>query len=505
MDFRSLINIVSEAAVNNPYKTDADRAKFDAMTAADQQWLTASGGVPDINDEFILNRAPNKGQADPTKAKAQGQGAEPAKTGVQQKIEKLNQLVDKLTALRQAQSVPATQPAPTAQPTSGQAAQPASSYEFKTKTGSLKLDPEGKALKESTIAKDLVESFGYEFNEADLSMKQLGTGVGSGLAKAGLAKAGAKSAAKLVPGAGSALSAMDAYNRWKEGDRSGAVISALAGIGWLVPGPMGWVLGGGLDAANIARDMSKDEHEQQAAEPVKKKSSDPKIVALQKYLASQGATNQDGTPLTVDGILGPNTRAAMDDAGIMLESIVNELNPMQAGKAALNIGKNVVSGLKGGGLVQQMGKAGQFGKAAPGARTALKVGKAIGKHPYAATAGAAGLAGYSLGGAGGSAPAAQVAAKPAAQVAAKPAAAAQAAQPAAWTDEQKELNRQIKDLSQELQVSAGNDPAVQQALSAIGKKMAGINQDSGQGTEPAKPKAPSTSSADFYNRMINPK
>lgn len=494
MDFRSLINQIDrlneEAA--NPYKTDADRAKFDSLTQADQQWLTAGGGVPDINDEFILNRAPNKGKPDTSKAK-QGQGAEPAKTKTttQEKIEKLNQLVDKLVALRsgQASQTPAAAATPVAQPgQSGQAAQPATSFEFKTKDGkTLKLSPEGKPISEGIIARELVESFGYTFNEAELSAKQIGAGVGSGLAKAGLAKAGATRAAKLIPGAGSALSAMNAYNRWQEGDRSGAVIAALAGVGWLVPGPMGWVLGGGLDAANLARDMSKEEPAQQAAEPATKKSSDPRVVALQKYLVSQGATNQDGSPLTVDGILGPNTRAAMDSVGVVMESMVNEATPVEIGKAALNIGKNVVSGLKGGGLVQQIGKSGQFGKAAPGARTALKVGRAVGKHPYAATAGAAGLAGYGLGSTGDT-PAAQVAAKPAAAGGGqKPSTTAQAAEPTQWTDEQKELNRQIKDLSQELQIAAGNDPAVQQALSAVGKKMSGITQSSGQAAEPAKP------------------
>ena len=33
------------------------------MSPADQAWLTKGGGKPDINDEFILARAPNKGKA----------------------------------------------------------------------------------------------------------------------------------------------------------------------------------------------------------------------------------------------------------------------------------------------------------------------------------------------------------------------------------------------------------------------------------------------------------
>lgn len=49
-------------AVKNPYQ-GADAAKFAAMSPEDQAWLTKGGGVPDINDQFILARAPNKGKA----------------------------------------------------------------------------------------------------------------------------------------------------------------------------------------------------------------------------------------------------------------------------------------------------------------------------------------------------------------------------------------------------------------------------------------------------------
>ena len=66
------------SAVANPYQ-GADAAKFAAMSPADQAWLTKGGGVPDINDEFILARAPNKGAAvvKPA-APAAGGAAQPA-------------------------------------------------------------------------------------------------------------------------------------------------------------------------------------------------------------------------------------------------------------------------------------------------------------------------------------------------------------------------------------------------------------------------------------------
>ncbi len=52
--------------VANPY-TGADAAKFAAMSPEDQAWLTKGGGKPDINDQFILARAPNKGKPAPQK------------------------------------------------------------------------------------------------------------------------------------------------------------------------------------------------------------------------------------------------------------------------------------------------------------------------------------------------------------------------------------------------------------------------------------------------------
>ena len=51
---------IPAAGVANPYQ-GADAAKFAAMSPADQAWLTKGGGKPDINDQFILARAPNKG------------------------------------------------------------------------------------------------------------------------------------------------------------------------------------------------------------------------------------------------------------------------------------------------------------------------------------------------------------------------------------------------------------------------------------------------------------
>jgi hypothetical protein len=201
---------------------------------------------------------------------------------------------------------------------------------LKKKDGTnLHIDAEGKILKEwktTGIADDLMESFGYT-NEDAVDNTLAGTQIAGGAAEAGLAKMGMKGASKMaskaVPLAGTLLSAKDAYERWQKGDRTGAVISTLAGAGWLVPGPWGWVLGGAFDAMNFGRDLagSNQPAPQQGPTPAQPQAptagkGDPKIVALQKYLVSQNATNIDGTPLKIDGIMGKNTRAAMDKVGL---------------------------------------------------------------------------------------------------------------------------------------------------------------------------------------------
>jgi hypothetical protein len=71
------------APIANPY-TGADAAKFAAMSPADQAWLTKGGGKPDINDEFILMRAPNKGKAVAAPAAAAPAAAAPAMTAADQ-------------------------------------------------------------------------------------------------------------------------------------------------------------------------------------------------------------------------------------------------------------------------------------------------------------------------------------------------------------------------------------------------------------------------------------
>ena len=130
-------------------------------------------------------------------------------------------------------------------------------------------------------------------------------------------KTGGKAVAKAVPFVGTVLSLNDAFNRWQEGDRSGAVIAALAGAGWLVPGQLGWVIGGSLDAANAVRDYKagkfnsdstkKDNGAQQGAQP-----SSARVTALQTELKAAGADLGTFGPKGdgVDGKMGEFTQKA---------------------------------------------------------------------------------------------------------------------------------------------------------------------------------------------------
>lgn len=98
----------------------------------------------------------------------------------------------------------------------------------------------------------------------------------------------ARVASKILPGVGTALSAKEAVDRWRQGDRTGAVISSLAALGWLVPGPAGWALGGGLEAANLARDLD-EEHGHAVATQARTRN----IVARLRALYPQARTDAE--------------------------------------------------------------------------------------------------------------------------------------------------------------------------------------------------------------------
>lgn len=156
------------------------------------------------------------------------------------------------------------------------------------------------------IAKELIESFGYEqkldeFSASDMwdvsraiagsdEVKSMAKTAGAG-AIAG--KVASKALGRAIPGVGTALSWKNAYDRWLAGDRSGAVLSALAGAAYLAPG-VGTAVGLGLDAANIGRDLAKDDDEETAANP---ETPVNKLAQLQQIIGANP-----------DGIYGPETK-----------------------------------------------------------------------------------------------------------------------------------------------------------------------------------------------------
>ena len=192
------------------------------------------------------------------------------------------------------------------------------------------------ATKES-IARELTESFGYDFEDeiiSEISATDVrdvagNTAIGADLGKMAANKVGATTAAKFlgkaVPGAGLAFNAADAYNRYQKGDYVGAGISGLSGLANLVPG-VGTAAGLGLDAVNAYRDGDLDgimpkgwEHGKGGVNAAPAGTTvppggDPKVFALQQKLISKGAK------IKADGKMGPATQTAMKQFGVTAES-----------------------------------------------------------------------------------------------------------------------------------------------------------------------------------------
>ena len=164
-------------------------------------------------------------------------------------------------------------------------------------------------------SKELIESFGYEqelneFTASDTwdTVKSIATSpemkntAATAATGAVAGKVASKMIGKAIPGVGTALSWKDAYDRWQAGDRSGAVLSALAGAAYLAPG-IGTAVGTGLDAMNIGRDFASSSSDQVVAEPITSpltKSSNNQLAKLQSIIGAKP-----------DGILGPETRTKL--------------------------------------------------------------------------------------------------------------------------------------------------------------------------------------------------
>jgi LysM repeat protein len=92
---------------------------------------------------------------------------------------------------------------------------------------SILVTKDGKIINKnnSGINESLLESFGITNEIAPIALAALVWG------------------GRLLTVAGTTYSAFEAYQRYTEGDTTGATILTLVAIGWLVPGPKGWVLG----------------------------------------------------------------------------------------------------------------------------------------------------------------------------------------------------------------------------------------------------------------------
>jgi peptidoglycan hydrolase-like protein with peptidoglycan-binding domain len=398
MDYRTLVNKLEaiqagtyiKEAIANPYTDPAQAAIFNAMSDADQEWLTRGGGVPDITDKYILMRAPNKGQPDPAKAaaKQKTQADTTSDAFIKEKLAKLAELVAKLKAGSQG-AKPATMPAQ------------ATSIEQAKALGAA--NPQ---VKESSIANELVESFGYQTTN-------------EGPATTAALKATGKLGARVIPGAGLALGAYDAYNRAKQGDWTGAAIDAAGGVAGLIPG-VGTAAQIGLMGVQAGRDKARtgsffpDDNEiktaaagqapaaTQAAKPAA--GVDPKVQALQQKLIAAGAK------IKADGIMGPATQAAMKQFPQVKESVAESMASLRDRLAMIETEQQVdedwrASALKG---VGNLAKGVKFGFKDPTRAANLsknlntgmmtKLGRNVGigaktvaKNPKTAIAGAAAL------------------------------------------------------------------------------------------------------------------
>lgn len=128
-------------------------------------------------------------------------------------------------------------------------------------------------------------------------------------------------AARFIPGVGLVAGGYDAYKRAQAGDYTGAALSAGAGIAGLVPG-LGTAVSTGLIGAQMGRDYAKTgsvipgydeigkaaqkgQAPTPAPQPNRKTGVASPVTQMQSELQKAGAT------ITVDGKMGPQTRAAM--------------------------------------------------------------------------------------------------------------------------------------------------------------------------------------------------
>jgi hypothetical protein len=181
-------------------------------------------------------------------------------------------------------------------------------------------------LKKSVFGKvvDLKEGRAYvQYNNTKIVMGHPISEVAAAAPAAKVAgSVGGKMASRLIPGVGGVVGAYDAYDRAKKGDYIGAGLSGLGAVTSFIPG-IGTAATMGLAGAQLARDykvktgvFAPDEAEAgQAATPAAGKGTIPNPT---KYPTTPDEIKafQQAKGLTVDGVIGKNTRAALAAAGI---------------------------------------------------------------------------------------------------------------------------------------------------------------------------------------------
>jgi hypothetical protein len=180
------------------------------------------------------------------------------------------------------------------------------------------------AAMEGMFARSLVESFGYQL-EATASIPGQAA---AGVAGYGAAKGIGKVLGKAIPGVGLAFGVSDAYSRAKAGDYIGAGLAGLSGALSLIPG-IGWIPALGLDAINVGRDLAgggdtQSSDEVDSGQGAKSSApGDSKVLAIQKQIL---AKDPAGLPrFGADGMMGPETQAAMQKYNIVGESLASSI------------------------------------------------------------------------------------------------------------------------------------------------------------------------------------
>jgi hypothetical protein len=179
-------------------------------------------------------------------------------------------------------------------------------------------------LKKSVFGKvvDLKEGRAYvQYNNTKIVMGHPISEVAATAPSAKVAgSVGGKMASRLIPGVGAAVGAYDAYDRAKKGDYIGAGLSGLGAVTSFIPG-IGTAATMGLAGAQLARDYKvktgvfAPDDAGQAATPAAGKGTIPNPT---KYPTTPDEIKafQQAKGLTVDGVIGKNTRTALAAAGI---------------------------------------------------------------------------------------------------------------------------------------------------------------------------------------------